>query len=319
MPTHRIGHRILEMVYDSMVRSDVRVWSPRELLYGAMMKICHAKERKPPEMQLFPFHSLFDIDNALHKRKINKALVQLASSGVFDGLFELARLEGNTNLIKGTNLAPILVMKHLLVLFPGYDSGYLSEIIQLICSHDNFEDVFTVLGGLEIVQNFPVSKSFWDSDYLRAILGELHNIIIERPRICKISIELRSLAQYTFHACIAELMLRVIESLVNQVDPVWRRQYSAPFMNSNLPKGHVLNRKATNSTVSKPAFKSELESLQVNRYVHESWHSMSSSRSLQVSKNPCTCLTPHSYSTFRPRFAHFFKEDSGSSNAYPAA
>ena len=312
MPSHHIGHRMLEMLHDTMVRTELRTWSPRSMLYGTfkLLNKVGAKEN-PNDMKRF--HSNFDCDNAAHKFRIHKSLMYLATNGAFDGLFVRNRYQGNASLIKGTLLTPTAVMKHLLVLFPGYDTGYLSEVIQLICSHDNNQDVFALIGGSQIIEGFTIGEKFWEADYIRAILGELHNLTIARSRTRAASSEIRALAQFAFHACIAELVLKVIEDMSGRVDAVWRRQYNAPFVNMTLPKTSPLNRTAHLPTITNASSRADLDALQGNRFKHESWResgkNAQSVRSEQTQAPRSAPLQPHSYNTFRPRYSHFFKYD----------
>ena len=313
MPTHHIGHRQLEMYHDTMVRCEFRTWSPREVLYGTLSRL-YKNPSNSTGSDMTAIHAIVDADNANHKQRINQCLKHLANYGIFDGLFINGRHQGNPSIIKGSNLVPGAAMKHLLTMFPGYDTGYLSDIVQLICSHDNSFDVFMLLGGEELLKNFEVGEKFWKADLFRAILGELYHITIRRSRSLKIGEDIRAIAQFTLQACIAELVLKILEEIAARVDTVWRRLYNMPFINESLPAKIPLNRSAKFSTITQNSAKFDLDNLQTNRFKHESWfqqqHRVVGPTKPSTSKNRSFApLNPHSNNTFRPRFGQFFKNE----------
>ena len=272
-------HRCLEMFYDVITQQECRTWKPLDAVRNAA---------KLPSIKILDLHEVQSQDDISHRIKLHHVLSVICDAGVFKNSFQNNQHMGNVALIKGSHYVPLEVMKLLLTVFPGYDAGYLSDLLQMICDCFNYEATYYSLQANDIFKDMEGIKALKPHNIFKSVIGDLYYTSTRRAGRKEYNADVHALSQYALVGCIAELVLLKFADYTARVDRVWRVEHGGPVNNPTL-KGNASCINSTHPTVLHPA-----STYQINALFDDP----------ERSNKKKLCI--HSYNTNRMRFKELF-------------
>ena len=283
-------HRCLEMFYDAISQQPLRMWNPRGMIYDAF---------RLPSVSSFPslFAANAQKDDVTHKARLYASLCVLRDAGVFRDTFNVTQSLGNASMIKGSHYAPLHVMRLLMTIFPGYDCGYLSDLVQMICDTYNYESCYYAIAVNKLMEDVEMKTKTKPHNVLKALMGELYYTSVRRAGRISPNADICALSQYALMSCIAELMLQKIAEYVARADRVWRAENGAPVNNRTL-RVNKCGLNTAHPTVSHPVYSNQIIA--------------TTDASSDLTHKP---LTIHEENANRVRFRHLFYREPSRTDA----
>eukprot|EP00759_Apiculatamorpha_spiralis_P015707 PhF_6_TR22302/c0_g1_i1/m.31560 len=212
------------MMFEYVATKQDRRWDPKLLVYNAVgLMDNHSSDL------LKPYHDIARGNDHDFKSELYAILKDLSKHGVLKWTQELMIPSVNVGLMKGSHVIPFYVMKVMLNMFPSYDSGYLSDVLQMCTDNYNLEIFYQNLNIHTLIPPAALAnhgQSFQARGYtVKALAGDLYFASTIQAGRKRQPPSIASLAYYALRSLVAEVISQKMVDWAVRVDKVWREEY----------------------------------------------------------------------------------------------